>query len=361
VVGVPGGPTGIVWNGTAGAFPIAGGQSAFIFDTEGGALFGWRSGNAATQTATRPGAIYKGLAIAPTATGPQLYATDFHNARVDVFNTQWQLVQGAGFGVVDAFDTAGTLLARVATAGNLNAPWGLAQAPPNFGAFGGDLLVGNFGDGRINAYREGPAGTFTPSGTLRTTAGAPLSIGGLWALEFGSGAANNGATNHLYFTAGPNGEDQGLFGRIIPNPLDVTGTVPATLSLTLGPAATFGAFTPGLAMDYAAQTTANVISTAGNATLSVADPSPTATGHLVNGAFALPQALQASATSPAGNGSAPAAVGGSATPTTLLTYAGPTSNDAVTIAFKQPIAATDALRTGTYSKTLTFTLSTTTP
>jgi hypothetical protein len=143
---------------------------------------------------------------------------------------------------------------------------------------------------------------------------------------------------------------------------DVSGTVPATLSLALGPAASFGAFTPGVAQDYTAGTTANVISTAGDAALSVADPSSTATGHLVNGAFSLPQPLQATASSPAGVTSGPfAPVGGSAAPTPLLSYAAPVSNDAVAIAFKQPIGATDALRTGSYSKTLTFTLSTTTP
>jgi hypothetical protein len=139
------------------------------------------------------------------------------------------------------------------------------------------------------------------------------------------------------------------------------GTVPATLSLTLGAPASFGAFTPGLAKDYAASMTANVISTAGDGALSVADPSATATGHLVNGTFSLPTILQAQATSAAGVGSAFANVGGSATPTTLLTYAGPTSNDAVTVAFQQHIGASDALRTGSYSKTLTFTLSTTSP
>ena len=142
----------------------------------------------------------------------------------------------------------------------------------------------------------------------------------------------------------------------------VSGTVPATLALSLGAPATFGAFTPGLAMNYFAETTATVLSTAGDATLAVADPSTTATGHLVNGSYALPQALQAKATSPGGgSGSDYAPVGGSSTPTTLLTYAAPVSNDAVTIGFKQPIAANDPLRTGSYSKTLTFTLSTTNP
>jgi hypothetical protein len=141
----------------------------------------------------------------------------------------------------------------------------------------------------------------------------------------------------------------------------VGGSVPATLGLSLGAPATFGAFTPGLAKDYAASMTANVVSTAGDALLSVADPSATATGHLVNGAFSLPSALQAKASSAAGTGGAFANVGGSAAPTSLLSYSNPASNDAVTVAFQQHIGATDALRTGAYSKTLTFTLSTTTP
>jgi hypothetical protein len=126
----------------------------------------------------------------------------------------------------------------------------------------------------------------------------------------------------------------------------VGGSVPATLALTLGPAASFGTFAPGLEKDYTAQTTANVISTAGDAALSVADPSAVATGHLVNGAFALP---------------GPLLVGGAALPATVKTWSAPTSNEAVAINFTQHIGATDALRTGSYSKTLTFTLSTTTP
>ena len=139
------------------------------------------------------------------------------------------------------------------------------------------------------------------------------------------------------------------------------GTVPATLSLSLGTPASFGLFTPGLAKTYSAGTTANVISTAGDAALSVADASSTATGHLVNGTFSLPALLQAKASSPLGTGGAFAPVGGSASPTGLLSYTAPVSNDAVAIAFQQDIGATDALRTGSYSKTLTFTLSTTTP
>ncbi|WP_157591950.1 M6 family metalloprotease domain-containing protein [Solirubrobacter soli] len=132
----------------------------------------------------------------------------------------------------------------------------------------------------------------------------------------------------------------------------VGGAVPATLALTMGAPASFGGFTPGLGKDYFASTTATVVSTAGDATLTVADPSATANGHLVNGTFSLPQALQAS-----GSTSGTYA----ALPTALKAYNGPVSNDVVPVSFKQTIGANDALRTGAYTKTLTFTLSTTTP
>jgi beta-glucosidase len=138
----------------------------------------------------------------------------------------------------------------------------------------------------------------------------------------------------------------------------VSGTVPTTLSLTLGSPATFGPFTPGVTKDYTASTTATVTSTAGDATLSVADPSSTATGHLVNGAFSLPSALQARASRAGTTG---AAFGDVGSMLNLLTWSGPASNDAVAIEFRQHVSSTDALRTGAYAKTLTFTLSTTTP
>jgi predicted acyl esterase len=137
------------------------------------------------------------------------------------------------------------------------------------------------------------------------------------------------------------------------------GTVAATLGLTLGTAPAFGAFTPGIAKDYSANMTATVVSTAGDAALSVADASATAPGHLVNGTFSLPQALQATASSAGGTAAAGGAVSGS--PLTLENWAMPVSNDASTVVLKQSIGANDALRTGSYSKTLTFTLSTTTP
>jgi len=122
---------------------------------------------------------------------------------------------------------------------------------------------------------------------------------------------------------------------------DVGGTVPATLSLTLGPAASFGAFTPGVAREYTASTSATVISTAGDASLTAGDPSTTNTGKLVNGTFTLAQPVQVSVSKSA--------------------WTAPASNDQVTVSFRQAIGANEALRTGTYSKTFTFTLSTTTP
>jgi len=123
-------------------------------------------------------------------------------------------VAGQSLGVVDAYDTAGNLLVRVAQHGQLNAPWGLALAPSDFGRFSGDLLVGNFGDGQINAYEELANGHFEHRGELRTADGKSLTIDGLWALQFGHGSPNNGPTNTLFFTAGPNDESDGLFGSI---------------------------------------------------------------------------------------------------------------------------------------------------
>ena len=142
-------------------------------------------------------------------------------------------------------------------------------------------------------------------------------------------------------------------------PGSIGGTVPQTLALTLGPAASFGAFVPAVAKDYVATGTANVVSTAGDAALSVSDTSAVAPGHLVNGSFVLPTAVQARATNAASPSTSFGPVGGS--PLVLLTWAAPVSNDAVTLEFKQPIGANDALRTGTYGKTLTFTLSSTQP
>jgi plastocyanin len=139
------------------------------------------------------------------------------------------------------------------------------------------------------------------------------------------------------------------------------GTVPATLSLGIGTSASLGTFTLGLATDYLATVNAVVTSTAGDGTLTVHDPDATAPGHLVNGAYPMAQALQVKANDAATPTTAFAPVPGAANPLTLLTWAGPTSNDTILVTFKQPVAATDPLRTGTYGKTLAFTLSTTNP
>jgi uncharacterized protein (TIGR03118 family) len=257
VVNVNNAPTGTVFNPTAGFVLPTGGKASFLFDTEEGKVLGWngpQGTNAVVVANLDDGAIYKGLAIADTAAGPRLYAADFHNAKVDVFDGSFGLVPNSGFvdpalpsgyapfgiqtigdrvfvsyakqdadaadeiagqgkGFVDVYDTAGNLLARVAQHGQLNAPWGLAIAPGSFGRFAGDLLVGNFGDGQINAYEELGNGHFAHRGELRDESGKSLSIDGLWALEVGQGG-NNGPAGTLFFTAGPDDETHGLFGQI---------------------------------------------------------------------------------------------------------------------------------------------------
>jgi hypothetical protein len=145
-------------------------------------------------------------------------------------------------------------------------------------------------------------------------------------------------------------------GASTTTPGDISGEVPGTLSVTLGTPPVFTPFAPGVAREYTTSTLATVISTAADAALTVADPSATATGHLVNGTYSLPQALQVRAGT-----SAFGPVGSSAAPTLLRSYPGPVGKDVVQVDFKQSIAETDGLRSGTYGKTLVFTLSTTTP
>jgi uncharacterized protein (TIGR03118 family) len=259
-----GSPTGTVFNGDGGFVVSANGKSGparFIFASESGTISGWNPAVDPTNTVVavhKPDAVYKGLALATAASGPQLYATDFVGGHVDVFNASWgagvatggfadpSLPSGyapfgianvggmivvtfakqepgsadeqhhQGFGVVDAFDTDGNLISRIATHGQLNAPWGIALAPSNFGAFSGDLLIGNFGDGQINAYAQQADGTWERAGGLRDASGRQLAIDGLWGIGFGNGATA-GPTNTLYFAAGPNDENDGLFGSITAN------------------------------------------------------------------------------------------------------------------------------------------------
>jgi uncharacterized protein (TIGR03118 family) len=122
---------------------------------------------------------------------------------------------------VNAFDTSGRLLRRVASKGQLNSPWGLALAPADFGRFSGDLLVGNFGDGRIHGFdpsRLTGQGEFQHRGPLHAADGGPIEIDGLWALSFGKGSPNNGPKDTLFFTAGPFDEQHGLFGSLVAVP-----------------------------------------------------------------------------------------------------------------------------------------------
>jgi uncharacterized protein (TIGR03118 family) len=260
VVQVPHAPTGLVANpGSSFAVQLgsASGPALFLFSTEEGTILGWNpsvSPDAVVVADLHSGAIYKGLAVSPA--GDRLYATDFHNGRVDVFDGSLAAVHSPGafvdpslppgfapfgiqavgnrifvtyakqdadaeddvagqsLGFVDVYDTAGALLDRVASRGQLNAPWGIALAPDNFGRFSGDLLIGNFGDGRINAFRQQPAGNYEHAGRLKSSDGGALVVDGLWALQFGKGAPNNGAPNTLFFTAGPDDESHGLFGSI---------------------------------------------------------------------------------------------------------------------------------------------------
>ena len=264
-VSVPGAPTGVVFNGGTG-FAVSNGTATaparFIFATEEGTILGWSPAVALTQAVvavdnSAGGAVYKGLAIASTAAGDRLYAANFHAGTVDVFDAGFHPVSagfsdvalpsgyapfgirnlggtiyvtyalqdadrkddvaGVGHGFVNAFDTDGHLLRRVASRGRLNSPWGLALAPADFGQFGGNLLVGNFGDGHINAFdleRFEGSGELQERGQLHAADGSPIAIDGLWALAFGNGAGA-GPTNALFFTAGPFDEEHGLFGKLV--------------------------------------------------------------------------------------------------------------------------------------------------
>ena len=254
-------PTGIVFNGTQSFKVTQGGvssASAFIFVGEAGTLAGW-SPNVNMNTAVTvfdgaaASAVYKGLAIGSQGASNRLYAADFHNGSVDVFDANFAKVAlaggfadtalpagyapfgiqaignliyvayakqdalrtvevaGAGVGVVDAFDTAGNLVKRLIPAGGkLNAPWGMAMAPAAFGPFSNALLVANFGDGRINGF-DPATGAFL--GTLAKADGSPITIDGLWGIAFGNGI-NSQPTNTLFYTAGPASQSHGVYGRI---------------------------------------------------------------------------------------------------------------------------------------------------
>jgi hypothetical protein len=234
-------------------------------------------------------------------------------------------------------------------------------------------LDGDFGHLSVlspssGAVTTGPRVSGSPNKTGAMISSADFACDGLTMYgvvnDFG-GASNlvtiNTATGAITNKgASVNGLDAIAWGGCAPPPqVTAGGSVPATLSLSVGPAATLGPFVPAIAAEYQNSVPATVTSTAGDATLSVADASTNATGHLVNGPFSLPQPLQVKATTVSAPSASFAPLG--ANPLVLTTWNAPVSLDTVTVSFKQAIGATDALRTGTYAKTLTFTLSTTTP
>jgi uncharacterized protein (TIGR03118 family) len=253
-VGTPSGPTGVVSipTGTTG-FDVGGTSTTahFVFAGLDGSIDAWASGTSASTSVTMSGAVFTGLTFANNASGNFLYAADFVNGGgIKVFNSSFLsttlsgsstdpaipagyapyniqnvggklyveyaevgthgAMVGSGLGYVDVFDTNGDFLQRLVSNGPLNAPWGVAIAPANFGSFSNDLLVGNFGSGEIDGF-DPTTGTFL--GTLDNQLGQPFVNSGLWALEFGNG--NTGSSpNTLYFTAGIDGEQGGLFGEI---------------------------------------------------------------------------------------------------------------------------------------------------
>jgi uncharacterized protein (TIGR03118 family) len=266
----PSGPSGIVFNSTSDFVIHSGGTSSpalFIFATEDGTISAW-SPSTNFMTATREvdntdpvhGPVFKGLAIGNNGSGNFLYAADIRNGTVDVFDknfnkvtlsgsftdgdtanplpagfspfgiqningqlfvtyakqnaTKDQDVPGAGNGFVDVFDLNGNFVRRLASQGTLNSPWGLVMAPATFGSVGGDLLVGNLGDGRINIFNPS-TGNFL--GQLSDSNNMPITINGLWGLAFGNNNGMDGSANTLFFTAGINNQNDGLFGTLTAN------------------------------------------------------------------------------------------------------------------------------------------------
>jgi uncharacterized protein (TIGR03118 family) len=259
------GPTGQVFAGLAGNFLLNGNPSSFIFATLGGTIDAWNGGTTATVVRTVAGAEYTGLAIGNNGSGNFLYAANYATGAIDVFDSTFAPTtvsgsfsdptipmgyvpyniqnlngnlyveyalksasgnplapqRGAGNGFVRVYDANGNLLAGPdISGGNLNAPWGVALAPTNFGMFSNDLLVGNFGNGMINAY-DPNTGAF--EGTIMGPNGLPLVNNNLWAIGIRTGGAFD--TSALYFVAGINAQNDGLFGEIqvAPEPGTIMG------------------------------------------------------------------------------------------------------------------------------------------
>ena len=372
----PGTPTGQI-NGNGASWKLAsnGGASSFIFATEDGTISAWNgtvapAGFAQIQVDnSKAGAVYKGLASNPSTTSPMLYAANFNSGKIDVFDGSFAPVtvpggftdpnlpaglapfniqniggklyvtyakqdaakkndvSGAGNGAVNVFDLQGNMLQRIAAGGPLNSPWGVAIAPANWGAFGGALLVGNFGDGKINAF---DLKTGNALGALQDATGKPIVIQGLWATIFGNGrTADN---NTLYFTAGPSfgdNKNHGLYGGIAP-PSQITSIVNAASfaggSIAPGEIVQINGFTVG-----PAPLVASVIPATGHLGTSVGSAVSGVTSVTFNGTAAPILFASASATSVI----VPYSVAGSTTANVVVTYKNNT-----TASFSVPVAAT---------------------
>jgi uncharacterized protein (TIGR03118 family) len=264
-------PTGQVANDDTNAFN----GDNFIFVTEDGVIAGWQqsNGNTAVQRVdnSMDGANYKGVTIAKSNNQSELFAADFHNGRIDTFDSTYQALQpssdftdpdlpggyapfnveavqgalivayakqddqksdevkGPGNGFVDAFNVDGSFIKRLVSNGELNAPWGITVTPDGFTAAPSRLLIGNFGDGKIHVYTMDLSSSSNPNitleGAVQDQNGKDLAIDGLWALKFSSGAGGFDP-NKLYFTAGPDDEQHGVFGSLTSGTTQDAGSTP---------------------------------------------------------------------------------------------------------------------------------------
>jgi uncharacterized protein (TIGR03118 family) len=274
-------PTGIVANTTGAGFAVNGKPGVFIFDSEDGAITSWNGTDPVTIKVdnSAAGAVYKGLALITNSSGTFLLAANFNSGAVEVYDNLFNAktlagtfvdpnlpsgfapfgihvinnqvlvtyamqdqakhdpVHQAGAGYVDIFDLNGNFVQRLVSQGNLNAPWGAVIPPAGFGAFGGKLLVGNFGDGTINAF-DPAAGTFLDQ--MKDATGAVITNASLWDMVFGGGGSS-GDPNTLYFTAGLANEQHGLFAAITAN----TSAPPATADFSIAASPTTATITAG--------------------------------------------------------------------------------------------------------------------
>ena len=250
-VGQPGVPTGLIFNSTTDFAIGSTGPALFIYAGEDGTIAAWNTaaGNNAALVATQAGAVYKGIAMASNGGANFLYLTNFKGNNVDVYDASFTFVKsftdatipagfapfgiqningslyvtyakqkapdneddeaGPGNGFVDIFNPDGTMVRRFTSNGSLNSPWGIAVAPSGFGAFSGDILIGNFGDGLIGAYDPNTGALVD---MLRAPGGTQIAIPGLWQLIFGP---TTGSTT-LFFSSGPDDESHGLVGTLTP-------------------------------------------------------------------------------------------------------------------------------------------------